>query len=175
MEKVMLTIKKHNTSLHRQWLLLDECDRPIARLRAKNMTTHARWKVFRGMSKADSDMIFSATKKNMFSKHTDVNVSLANKLRHDNCDFEIKGNWKKGKLDIYKRDSSTTKIAEIQKDWDSQENFRVTIYPDVDYAFVAALIAIVDGMESPSKMAVAALAVGQIVGVGAFNAVICCA
>ncbi|KAK9054887.1 hypothetical protein SSX86_025966 [Deinandra increscens subsp. villosa] len=158
--KIMLTIKSCDTSFHRQRLLLDECERPIATLRAKNMTAHARWNVFRGESIDDSDMIFSATTNHMIQNHTHVNVSLANKMsrRNDDCDFQIKGNWSKRSCAFYKRDSSTTAIAQMHQR-QSPEKFMVKINPTVDYAFVVALIAIVDAIESPGATKV-------VVGIG---------
>ncbi|KAK9048954.1 hypothetical protein SSX86_032080 [Deinandra increscens subsp. villosa] len=158
--KIILTVKSCDTVFHRQRLLLDECERPIATLRAKNKTAHARWNVFRGESKAESDMIFSATTDHMIQNHIHVNVSLANKMSSgDDCDFYIKGNWLNGNCDIRKRDSSSS-IAQMHE-WLSPHKFKVKIDPNVDYAFVVALIAIVDGIESHGPTKVVALNVAK--------------
>lgn len=82
-------------------------------LRLQNLSTHSRWNVYRGESKADSDMIFSAEKGHMFQFKTTVSVMLANKTRgNDHCDFKIKGSWSEGKCTIYMGDSSTI-IAQV--------------------------------------------------------------
>lgn len=78
------------------------------------MTAHARWKVFRGESKVESDMLFSTTTNHMIQNHIHVNVSLANKMSsNDDCDFQIKGSWLNRNCDIHKRDSSATIIAKV--------------------------------------------------------------
>ncbi|KAB1224569.1 Protein LURP-one-related 15 [Morella rubra] len=36
--------------------------------------------------------------------------------------------------------------ARCSKYFDRKDNFRVTVYPDIDYAFIVALIVILDGI-----------------------------
>ncbi|KAJ0681312.1 putative tubby-like protein [Helianthus annuus] len=162
-KNTMFTIKSCDTMFHSQRLLQDDCGRPIAMLRAKNMTAHSRWNVFRGQSKADSDMIFStATNDIIQHRYTHVNISLANKRSGSNdCDFQIKGCWSDRNCTIYMGDSSTTIIAQMHVG-QSPEKFMVTIYPDVDYAFVVALIAIVDAINNPGRKEVATNAAANV-------------
>ncbi|KAI3671749.1 hypothetical protein L1987_87129 [Smallanthus sonchifolius] len=82
---------------------------------------------------------------------TSLQVFLANKPNgEDVCDFKIKGSWSKRKCKIYMGDTDSTTIAQMHKKHKSKKvkldknKFMVTIYPNVDYAFVVALIAIVD-------------------------------
>ncbi|GKC49000.1 LURP-one-related 10-like protein [Tanacetum coccineum] len=90
----------------------------------------------------------------MIQSKTHVNVFLANKTSNkDYCDFKIEGSWSKKNCSIHMRGSSSP-IAQIHT-YQPLENaqpakgkFMVTIYPSVDYAFVVALIAILDGMKS---------------------------
>ncbi|XP_076955588.1 protein LURP-one-related 10-like [Bidens hawaiensis] len=148
--KILITVKSCDSTLHTQRLLVDANERPIARLREKNTSAHDRWNAFRGESKADSDMIFSTVSNHMIQSKTHVNVFLANKASgRDDCDFKIKGNWSKRDCTIYMGNSSTI-IAQIHKTDGNQskDKFMVTIYPNVDYAFVITLIAMVDVMEN---------------------------
>ncbi|XP_024968612.1 protein LURP-one-related 10-like [Cynara cardunculus var. scolymus] len=165
--KIMLKVKPYSTSFHRQLLLLDAVDRPIVMLREKNMSGHDGWNVFRGDSKADSDMIFSTKTPHMIQFKTKVNVFMANKMSSKNgCDFNIKGSWSKRECTVYMGDSSTT-IAQMHEMQPmdnvkfSEDKFMVTIYPNVDYAFVVTLIAIVYAMKSSDTKDVVA---GQVVG-----------
>ncbi|KAI3703343.1 hypothetical protein L1987_73339 [Smallanthus sonchifolius] len=123
-------------------------------LRDKKLTMHSRWNVYRGESKADSDMIFSTKNEHMIQFKTNVSVMLANKTsNNDDCDMRIKGSWSKGNCTIYMGDSSTT-IAQMHKPHTSKYGkgkFTVTIQPNMDYACVAALLAIVDAMENPDE------------------------
>nr|KAJ0192235.1 hypothetical protein LSAT_V11C800433910 [Lactuca sativa] len=133
------------------------------------MTAHDGWYVFRGDSERKSDMIFT-TKKHCVIQlfKSDVNVFLANKTSNKNvCDFKVEGSWSKRNCTIYMGDTSTT-IAQMCK-MQSLENiikfvnekFKVTISPNVDFAFVITIIAIVEAMEDSDKKSKGAV---QVVG-----------
>ncbi|CAH1433247.1 unnamed protein product [Lactuca virosa] len=118
------------------------------------MSEHDRWNVFRGDSKSKSDMVFTTKTPHVIQSKTNVHVFLANKTNSkDVCDFKIKGSWSKRNCTIYMGDTSTT-IAQVNKMQSSEniklikDKFMVTIYPNVDYAFVVTLIAIVEAMKS---------------------------
>ncbi|KAJ0716893.1 putative tubby-like protein [Helianthus annuus] len=154
--KILLKVKPCDTTFHRQRVLLDANDKPISMLRDKGMSMHSRWNVFKGESKSDSDMIFSASKEHaVFQFKINIRVMLANKMRsNESCDFRIKGSWSKGNFTIYMGDSSTA-IAEMSKPQAlkyAADKFTVTIQPNMDYAFVVALFAIVDAIENPDEV-----------------------
>nr|KAJ0193473.1 hypothetical protein LSAT_V11C800434150 [Lactuca sativa] len=73
--------------------------------------------------------------------------------RKDVCDYKIKGSWSKRNCTVSMGDTSTT-ITQVNKIQSSENikfikvKFMVTIYPNVDYAFVVTLIAIVEAMKS---------------------------
>ncbi|KAI3703342.1 hypothetical protein L1987_73338 [Smallanthus sonchifolius] len=168
--KIMLKVKPYDTTFHRQRILLDANDKPIAMLQEKNLTMHSRWNVYRGESIADSDMIFSTQTEHMIQFKTNVSVMLANKASsNDDCDMRIKGSWSKGNCTIYMGDSSTT-IAQMHKPETSKygkDKFTVTIQPNMDYACVVALLAIVDDIKNPDEKkdsSEAAEAVGNVMG-----------
>ncbi|KAI3703338.1 hypothetical protein L1987_73334 [Smallanthus sonchifolius] len=133
--KIMLKVKPYDTTFHRQRILLDANDKPIAMLREK------------GESKADSDMIFSAKTEHMIQFKTNVSMTLANKKNYsDDCDLRLKGSWSKKNCTIYMGDSSIA-IAQYATD-----KFTVTIQPNMDYACVIALLAIVDATENSDEI-----------------------
>ncbi|XP_071698018.1 protein LURP-one-related 10-like isoform X2 [Rutidosis leptorrhynchoides] len=151
--KTILKVKPCDTSFHRQRLLLDANDIPLVMMREK---------VYRGESKAKEDMIFSTKTEHMIHFKTRLNVYLANKMSNkDDFDFKIEGNWSDRSCDIYIGDSSTA-IAQVNKVQPlhnvklPKDNFMVTIYRNVDYAFVVALIVIVDSMKSSDPKEVGA-------------------
>ncbi|KAI3703337.1 hypothetical protein L1987_73333 [Smallanthus sonchifolius] len=132
-------------------------------LREKSLTMHGRWNVFKGESKADSDMIFSAKTEHMIQFKTNVSMTLANKKNNsDACDLRLKGSWSEKNCTIYMGDSSTA-IAQMHKPKTlkyATEKFTVTIQPNMDYACVVALFAIVDAMENPDEKKQGSNAVG---------------
>ncbi|KAJ0482965.1 putative tubby-like protein [Helianthus annuus] len=161
---IMFTIRSCNTPLHCQRLMRDGRGTPIAMLRAKNRTAHDRWNIFRGQSNADSDMIFTAAKNNMIQNQTHVNVFLGNKTSHNvSCDFHIEGSWSKRNCAFFSGNTSTI-IAQMRLA-QPPERFMVTISPNVDYAFVVALIGTIDAMKSSGSIKAAAhVAVGIATG-----------
>ncbi|XP_076958679.1 protein LURP-one-related 15-like [Bidens hawaiensis] len=149
--KVLFKVKPCNTSNHVQRVLLDFDDMPIVMMREKVWTAHSGWKVFKGDSNADSDMIFSKKTPKILQSKTNIHVFLGNKTSSkDSCDFKITGSWSKRSCTIYIGDSSII-IAQMQKLEPPKyikDKFLVKIYPYVDYAFVITLIAIVEAMKS---------------------------
>ncbi|PWA59506.1 tubby C-terminal-like domain-containing protein [Artemisia annua] len=156
--KIIFKVKPCNTYLHQQRLLLHADDRPIAMLQDKLMTEHKRWKVYKGDSTAKSDMIFSTKTAKVIQSKTNMRVFLENKeTKKDACDFMIKGSWSKRNCTIYMGDSSLI-IARIHT-MQSLENarfvndtFMLEVFANVDYAFVVALIAIVDATKSSNRI-----------------------
>ncbi|MFS7926461.1 putative tubby-like protein [Helianthus anomalus] len=150
--KILLKVKPYNKRLHRQRVLLDANDKPIAKLRKKNLGMHSTWNVFRGESKESSDMIFTTHTENMIQFKTNVRVMLANKTsNNDGCDLRIKGSWSKGNCTISMGDSSTV-MHKLQTSKYAKDKFTVTIQANMDYACVVTLLAIVDAMENPDQI-----------------------
>ncbi|KAI3829007.1 hypothetical protein L1987_03120 [Smallanthus sonchifolius] len=166
--KIMLKVKPYDTTFHCQRVLLDANDKPIAMLREKNMSMHSAWNIFKGESKADSDMIFSTKAEHMMQFKINFSVKLANKRNNNNdCDLRIKGSWSKKNCTIYMGDSSTA-IAQMHKPQNlkyATDKFTVTIQPNIDYACVVALFAIVDAIENPDEIKQGSGAAGAVLGV----------
>ncbi|CAH1433226.1 unnamed protein product [Lactuca virosa] len=154
--KTMFKVKPCDSFFHERRVLLDVDDQPIVVMRDKSMTIHDGWYVFRGDSESKSDMIFTTKKPCVIQLFkSDVNVFLANKTNSKNvCDFKVEGSWSKRNCTIYMGDTSTT-IAQMSKMQLSEnivkfvnDKFKVTISPNVDFAFVITIIAIVEAMEN---------------------------
>ncbi|XVF37452.1 hypothetical protein REPUB_Repub20aG0013100 [Reevesia pubescens] len=135
-------------------VLLDAAGHPIVTLRKKVlMSAHGRWKVFRGDSTNSSDLMFSAKRSSIFQLKTRLDVFLANNKKEDVCDFKVKGSWFERSCVIYAGDSSTI-VAQMHKKLTvksiliGKDKFMVTVYPKIDYAFIVALIVILDGINS---------------------------
>ncbi|KAM0045098.1 putative tubby-like protein [Helianthus debilis subsp. tardiflorus] len=150
----LLKVKACNTTFHYERAIFNADGRIILRLRDKIISQHNRWKAYRGDSRSNKNMIFTTKQPNMIQFKTSLHVFLANK---DVCDFKVKGSWSKRKCKIYTGDSASSTIAQMYKKDKSKKvkmdkkKFMVTIYPNVDYVFVVALIAIVDAMKTVDK------------------------
>lgn len=137
-------------------VLLDAAGNPIVTLCQKMMSMHERWQVFRGESTKPRDLLFSAKRSSLFQWKTKLDVFLANNTEEEVCDFKVKGSWSERSCVIYAGESSTI-VAQMHKKYTVQsalfgkDNFMVTVYPNIDYAFVVALIVILDDINTVSQ------------------------
>ncbi|XAR68743.1 hypothetical protein NMG60_11000098 [Bertholletia excelsa] len=146
---VMFRVKGKMFSLHDQRVLIDAVGTPILSLRQKIMTAHRRWEVYRGESKDSKDLLFSAKKSSILQFKTELNVFLAANTSEDACDFKVKGSWGERSCTIFLGDTNTI-IAQMHRKHNLQsmvlgkESFGVTVYPNVDYAFIVALVVLLE-------------------------------
>ncbi|KAL8102112.1 protein LURP-one-related 10-like [Apium graveolens] len=146
---IMFKVKGKALSLHTRRVLLDAADNPIASFQKKIMTMHSAWKVYRGDSNDSKDLLFTVRKSSLFQMKSELDVFLASNTSKDNCDFKIKGSWFGRSCSIYAEKSSTL-IAQMHKKHSlssivlGKDKFAVTVYPHVDYAFIVALVVILE-------------------------------
>ncbi|KAI9153520.1 hypothetical protein LWI28_012578 [Acer negundo] len=132
-------------------VILDNAGTPIVTLQRKILTAHDRWEVFQGDSIDYDDMIFSAKKSSLIQLKTELDVYLANNINEYVSDFKVKGSWLEQSCTVYAGESNAI-VAQMYKKHGfrsiliGKDKFMVTVYPNVDYAFIVALIVILDGI-----------------------------
>ncbi|XP_030924244.1 protein LURP-one-related 15-like [Quercus lobata] len=147
------------TLVHQRRIIVDAAGNPIVTIRDKVMSAHSRWQAFRGESTDSKDLLFSAKTHSVLYLKTKLDVYLAHNTTEKVCDFKVEGSWLERSCVIYAGDSSTV-IAKMHKKRTAQsiligkDNFMVTVYPNIDYAFIVALIVILDEINRPSKAVV---------------------
>ncbi|XP_043725256.1 protein LURP-one-related 10-like [Telopea speciosissima] len=149
---IIFKVKGTLLSIHCHRVLLDANDNPVLSIRKKIWTAHSKWEVFRGDSSDSNDLLFYAKRSSMVQFKTQLNVFLAgNNTNEEVCDFKIKGSWSQRSCKIYIGDSSNL-IAQMHKKHIVQsmlcgkDNFMVTVYPNVNYAFIVSLILILNAI-----------------------------
>lgn len=146
---ILFRVKGAFLSLHDRRVLLDVAGYPIVSLRQKTFSAHRRWQVFRGDSSDSRDLLFSVKQSSLFQFKTKLDVFLANNTTEQICDFKVKGSWLERSCTVYAGESSTV-VAQMHKKHTVQsvllgkDKFTVTVYPNMDYAFIVALIVILD-------------------------------
>ncbi|XP_039010052.1 protein LURP-one-related 10-like isoform X2 [Hibiscus syriacus] len=162
---IVFKVKGTFLSMHGRRVLLDGAGNPIVTLKQK-MSAHDRWQVFKGDSTDASDLLFSAKRSSMFQLKTKLDVFLANNTKEEVCDFKVKGSWLERSCVVYAGESSTV-VAQMHKKHTvesiliGKDKFMVTVYPNIDYAFIVALIVILDGINKEGSSSGG--------GVGGFN------
>ncbi|KHN44840.1 Protein LURP-one-related 15 [Glycine soja] len=143
-------------TLHDHRVLLDAAGEPVVTLRRKLMSAHDRWQIFRGESTEPKDLIFSVKRSSFFQLKTKLDVFLANNTKEEVCDFKVKGSWFERSCVVYAGESLNI-VAQMHKKHTVQsivfgkDNFMVTVYPNIDYAFIVALILILDEIHKDMK------------------------
>ncbi|CAH1446025.1 unnamed protein product [Lactuca virosa] len=144
---VMFKVKGKHLSLRDRRVLLDAAGNPILSFQKKLLSVHNRWVVFRGDSSDAKDIIFSAKQSSLIQFKTSLDVFLGFNEKENVCDYKVKGSWFDRSCTIYAGET-TTIVAQMHKKHTVQsialgkDTFSVTVYPNVDYAFIVALVVI---------------------------------
>ncbi|KAL6520871.1 hypothetical protein OROGR_017440 [Orobanche gracilis] len=146
---MMFKVKGKLLSLRDRRVLLDAAGNPIITFQQKLLSAHSRWQVYRGERPNAKDLLFSVKKSSLIQLKTKLDVFLASNTREDVCDFRIEGSWFERSCVIYAGNSNNI-IAQMHR-IDSaksillgKDSFGVTVYPNVDYAFIVALVLILE-------------------------------
>ncbi|GJX92472.1 LURP-one-related 15-like protein [Tanacetum coccineum] len=143
---VVFKVKAKKISLHDRCSLLDAADNPILSFRKKVRSAHNKWVVFKGDSSDLNDLIFTTKLSAPMQLKISLDVFLGCNEK-DVCDYKVKGSWHDQSCTIYVGES-TTVVAKMDKKHMVQNvalgkyTCIVTVYPNVDHAFIVALIVI---------------------------------
>ncbi|TKY65733.1 LURP-one-related 15 [Spatholobus suberectus] len=140
---IVFTVQSNIVSIvspRRDLFIFDANGNPIVHLR-KALLSNNSWKAFRGRSTELRDLIFIRERSSLFQLRMKLNVFLANNTT-EVCDFKVKATWFGHSWDVYIGESDTV-VAQINKKLGtifSREKYMVTVSPNIDYAFIMALI-----------------------------------
>lgn len=130
-------------TLHNRRIVKDAAGNPIVSLENKILTAHNRWNAYKRDSSDPKDLVFTAKASHLIELKTGVDVFLPNNTEEEKCDFKLKGSFSESYCTIYAGDSI---IAQMHKKNTAQSMLlgkttsSVTVYPNVDFAFIVALL-----------------------------------
>ncbi|VVB12812.1 unnamed protein product [Arabis nemorensis] len=132
--------------------LSDGFGSPVLTFRQKTMTLHGRTQVFRGGSMEQRDLLYTVKKSPLFQSKTLIDVYLSHNTEEERCDFRVK-EFDRG-CAVYVGESDVI-VAQIRNEntfksvvFGRKDKSSVTVNPNVDYAFIASLIVILDDIYS---------------------------
>ncbi|KAI3841383.1 hypothetical protein MKX03_000010 [Papaver bracteatum] len=146
---IIFKVKGKLLSIRDRRVLVDAAGVPLVSLQQKIVTCHRRWQVYRGDSSDSKDLLFSVKKSKLLQLKTSLNVFLASNTAEEACDFKIKGSFFERSCAIYAGDSNNI-IAQMSKKHTVQsivldkDTYQITVYPNVDYAFIVALCVVLN-------------------------------
>ncbi|KAJ1696933.1 hypothetical protein LUZ63_005445 [Rhynchospora breviuscula] len=151
-----ILMKVHGRPFSLCRVLCDAAGTPIISMRNKQrFSMHQRWNVYRGDSKNQRDLLFTVKKTHIFQFNTELGVFLAGNTAEQHCDFKIEESWLGRSCTFYLGDSNII-IAQMSRQFEirdvllGRDTYRVTVYPNVDYAFIVAIIVIIDELHRSS-------------------------
>ncbi|KAJ4841476.1 hypothetical protein Tsubulata_015701 [Turnera subulata] len=151
---LIFQVKSKLLSLHDTRYLQDAAGNTLANLKQRILTMHRRWEVFRGES---PELLFTVKKSSLIQFKTELDVFVAANTAQKVPDFKIKGSWMERSCTITLGDSNII-IAQMHKKhnlttvlFDNADSFAVTVYPNVDYAFIVALVVLLDEINDDRK------------------------
>ncbi|CAN8269442.1 unnamed protein product [Cochlearia groenlandica] len=147
---ILFKVKEPFFSLSDKRILLDASNTPILTLKENRVSLHDRWQVYKGKSTSKRDLVYTLKRSSMIQLiKPKLYVFLANNKEKKICDFHVKGSWIDRSCVIYAGKSDTI-VAKMHKKHTvgsiviGKSNLIVTVYPNVDFAFIVSLIVILD-------------------------------
>ncbi|CAL5079349.1 unnamed protein product [Urochloa decumbens] len=136
-------------------VLRDAAGQPILTMERKLFSMHGTWKVYRGDSTSSRDLLFTVNKTSIFQLKTSVGVFLAENTSEEACDFKIEGSYcfDFERSCAFYRGNSNTMIAQTKREFSmlnvllGKDTYSVTVFPNVDYVFITALVVILDDID----------------------------
>ncbi|GJT22237.1 LURP-one-related 15-like protein [Tanacetum coccineum] len=144
--RVMFNVIGDFLSLADRRVLCDLNGTPILSFQRKHGYILDQWDVFRGSS---NERIFRTKRTCFVPCKTTLEVFLGGNTNENVWDFLVRGTLFNNSCTIYARDG-TTVVAKMQKKHSVEsialrkDTFRVRVFPNVDYAFIVALVVILD-------------------------------
>lgn len=151
---LFLAVDGRALSLRDTRILRDQYGNLLATMRKKLLSLHDTWEVYRGEGTRPENLIFTARRSTLFQLRTSLKVYLGNNAH---ADFKVKGSFFERSCTIYQ---GTTVIAEMRRKYTvsqvlmGRDTFTVTVYPGVDYAFIVAIVVILDEINKEKDAAV---------------------
>ncbi|KAL3578967.1 hypothetical protein D5086_020471 [Populus alba] len=133
-------------------VLRDPAGFPILTIRGKVLTLWHKWKAHAGESTDDSNVLFTVKQSHPLQIKKAINVFLTANSKKKEPDFHISGSYTSLSFKVYQ---GRRLIAEVRHNFTlesfckGKERYKVKVYPEVDYAFVVALLVILDENDTP--------------------------
>ncbi|KAB2064077.1 hypothetical protein F383_19381 [Gossypium arboreum] len=133
-------------------VMKDPAGLPVATLREKQaLSWKHQWMIHQGESSERNHFLCTVQKSNALRIKNNLDVFLGNRYKDHGRDFHVTGSFSSLSFKVIR---ANTVIAEVRHNftWGSckgKESFKVKVYPEVDYAFIVALLVIMNESDGP--------------------------
>ncbi|XP_071701059.1 protein LURP-one-related 15-like isoform X2 [Rutidosis leptorrhynchoides] len=145
---LMFKIIGKSLSLHGRRILVDAAGNRILTFQKKLTSPRKTWLCFRGDNTDYRHYLFTVKQSNGAQYKTLLDVFLASNRNQDVADFKVRGNWLEKRCAVFAGESTAT-AAEMNKNHNvltlcGEDAYIVKVYPNVDCAFIVALMVILN-------------------------------
>ncbi|XP_056855088.1 protein LURP-one-related 15 isoform X2 [Raphanus sativus] len=151
---LLFQVKKPGFGFHKQMILLDGFGSPVVTMREKKLSWLEKWKVFRGGSTEESDLLYTLKRSSIFQIPTKLDVFSGLNNEEKTCDFKVIGETGNDRSCVAYAGEYDAIVAKHKKhtwrsafSFSAKDNFLVTVNENVDYAFIASLVVLFDVMD----------------------------
>ncbi|KAH7352615.1 hypothetical protein KP509_19G054100 [Ceratopteris richardii] len=149
--RLVFKLDSHALSLHDKKVLVDQDGNPIlCAHKAKLISAHEKWEASLGDKYDEEKKLFWLQKAKVMQFKTHLEVFLPSNPG-PNPDFTVKGDFLERQVQIFCGEDSI--IAEVKRKMTAsnvlmdKHSFVVTVWPNVDQAFIATLVVVMDEIQ----------------------------
>ncbi|XP_022745052.1 protein LURP-one-related 14-like [Durio zibethinus] len=144
---VLLQVDGGVWNFQKKRVMKDPAGLPVITLRQKQaLSWKQQWLIHQGESSEMNHFLCSVHQSNAVQIKNNLDVYLASPFKKDGRDFRVTGSLTSLSFKVRRGNSI---IAEVSHNftWGScegKESFKIKVYPEVDYAFIVALVVIMN-------------------------------
>ncbi|CAN1325601.1 Protein LURP-one-related 14 [Linum perenne] len=124
---------------------------PLLTLYGKSITFWHKWSAYDQGMITNDNLLFTVKQSHPLQIKKDLNVYLSTGLV-DAPDFNVTGSYTSLSFKVYKGHRILAEVKHnftLESFYKGKERFTIKVYPEVDYAFIIALLVIIDENDTP--------------------------
>ncbi|XP_065872004.1 protein LURP-one-related 14 [Euphorbia lathyris] len=132
-------------------IIRDPAGFPILTLRGKAISFQHKWKVHEGENKDENNVLFIVKQSHPIQIKKELHVFLEN-YKNKAPDFHVSGSYTSLSFKVFKGHRILAEVKHnftLESFYKGKEKYRIKIYPEVDYAFIVALLVVLDENDTP--------------------------
>ncbi|CAN1325600.1 Protein LURP-one-related 14 [Linum perenne] len=125
---------------------------PLLTLYGKSITFWHKWSAYANDDIPDDNLLFTVKQSHPLQIKKDLNVYLSKTGLVDAPDFNVTGSYTSLSFKVYKGHRILAEVKHnftLESFYKGKERFTIKVYPEVDYAFIIALLVIIDENDTP--------------------------
>ncbi|XP_071722870.1 protein LURP-one-related 14-like [Rutidosis leptorrhynchoides] len=147
----LLRVDGNVWKLQSKRVMYDPAGFPVLTLREKVLTKRHQWTCHLGESSENDRLLFKVQRSSPIQFKSRLEVFLADNNGKNQCDFHVIGQYTNLSFKVCQ---GKTILAEVNHNFKwanlcrGKESFRVKVQPDVDYAFIVAMLVILEELDN---------------------------